>query len=466
MQTLFLEKLEEIKIPVKSHMSLLEEDELNRLYKHIGIVSKNRVEGSDDGVNVDQQEQVDNQVRKNIPRIIRKTEIIIHDDDYEREIRDRNKNKNTTNNTSNKKNFVRTSSSTDGLMAGLARGNDHGSNTRKQNPEHAKTNERDWSPVKKKGEEPKITPEPVDDLSGMNRGDRIRRPMDNILSIKKVSSREEREKQSLEENETKQDSPVEATQNEEVKKAENKAEAEKTENRNTIGIQKESVSAGAEKSEDHMAINTQVIQQANTDKAAQSMAAGTIVNEGHVKVIDKQDLFTEKPSGELDKAENQPEVSMKETREDSRQEIREARTEDSDRNRNRGSVAEQRPQSPREDRERGPRMNQQAGHQEIDAQNRGARYDNREGNRDGGQNRSFNREGSQGGGYNRDGGQRTSFNREGSQGGGFNREGGQGGYNREGGQGGGYNRDGGQKTSFNREGGQSGSYNREGGPKP
>ncbi|NLO40002.1 MAG: translation initiation factor IF-2 [Ruminiclostridium sp.] len=477
-----IEKLEEINISVKSHMSLLEEDELNRLYKHIGIVNRDRVEGSDDGVNVDQQEQVEVQIRKSIPRIIRKTEIIIHDDDYEREIRDRNKNKGS----SNKKGYVRTSSSTDGLMAGLARGNDsHGSNTRKHNPENAKTNERDHISVKKKANEPKITPEPVDDSGGLNRGDRIRRPMDNILSIKKVSTREEREKQSLEENEIKQDA-LETKQNEEINKVDNKAEVDKTDSR----IQKETVSAGAEKSEDHMAINTQVIQQANTDMTAESKASGTVVNEGLAKAIDQQEPSGDKSAVVSEKAQPQPRTSTKESREEGRQESREARAEDSDRNRSRGGAPENRAQSPGGDRERGPRTNQQSGYQDRDAQNRTGRYDNREGSRDGsqnrsfnreqggynrdsGQNRSFNRDGGQGGqsrdagqsrSYNRDGGQNRPFNREGGQAGGFNRDGGQNRpFNRDGGQTGGYNRDGGQNRPFNRDGGQTGGYNRDGG---
>ncbi|HEY8499561.1 MAG TPA: translation initiation factor IF-2 N-terminal domain-containing protein, partial [Clostridia bacterium] len=76
-----MEKLAEINISVKSHMSLLEEDELERLYKHIGVVNRSRVDGSDEKSAADQQEEPDNLIaRKNIPRIIRKTEIIIHDD--------------------------------------------------------------------------------------------------------------------------------------------------------------------------------------------------------------------------------------------------------------------------------------------------------------------------------------------------------------------------------------------------
>jgi translation initiation factor IF-2 len=81
-----IEKLAEININVKSHMSLLEENDLEKLYKHIGVVNRNRVDGTEEKSTADQQEEPDNLiVRKNIPRIIRKTEIIIHDDDYGRQ---------------------------------------------------------------------------------------------------------------------------------------------------------------------------------------------------------------------------------------------------------------------------------------------------------------------------------------------------------------------------------------------
>ena len=77
-----MEKMEEINIKVKSHMSLLDDEQLDRLYKHIGVVNRNLISGSDEGSSTNQPEQPGNQlIRKSIPRIIRKTEIIIHDDD-------------------------------------------------------------------------------------------------------------------------------------------------------------------------------------------------------------------------------------------------------------------------------------------------------------------------------------------------------------------------------------------------
>ena len=185
-----MEKLAEINISVKSHMSLLEEDELERLYKHIGVVNRSRVDGSDEKSAADQQEEPDNLIaRKNIPRIIRKTEIIIHDDDYIHESREKEKKK-------SKRGFVRTSSSTDGLMAGLRRDSDSFiPSIRKHIPDASKKVQERDKPTREKVEEPKVQDLGKDDIIGINpRTDRIRRPVDSILSIKKVSSRDEREK--------------------------------------------------------------------------------------------------------------------------------------------------------------------------------------------------------------------------------------------------------------------------------
>jgi translation initiation factor IF-2 len=186
-----IEKLAEININVKSHMSLLEENDLEKLYKHIGVVNRNRVDGTEEKSTADQQEEPDNLiVRKNIPRIIRKTEIIIHDDDYGHDSREKEKKR-------SKRSYVRTSSSTDGLMAGLRRDGDSSNipSIRKHVPDGSKkVRERD-KPVREKVEESKVQDLGKDDIIGITqRTDRIRRPVDSILSIKKVSSRDEREK--------------------------------------------------------------------------------------------------------------------------------------------------------------------------------------------------------------------------------------------------------------------------------
>lgn len=186
-----IEKLAEINISVKSHMSLLEEDELERLYKHIGVVNRSRVDGSDEKSSAERQEEPDNLiVRKNIPRIIRKTEIIIHDDDYVHDSREKEKKK-------SRRSFIRTSSSTDGLMAGLRRDSDgYIPSIRKHIPDAGKNAQEQEKPAREKPEEPKVKDLGTDDIIGITqRTDRIRRPVDSILSIKKVSSRDEREKQ-------------------------------------------------------------------------------------------------------------------------------------------------------------------------------------------------------------------------------------------------------------------------------
>ena len=358
-----IEKLEEINIKVKSHMSLLEEDELDRLYKHIGIVNRNRVEGSDDAANADQPEQAENQIRRGIPRIIRKTEIIIHDDEYERDSRDKDKNKNKS-----KKSIVRTSSATDGLMAGLTRGNEN-VYTRKTPPEPAPKKEEPI--VRKKVEEPKAPQNAVDDIISISpRGERIRRPMDNILSIKKVSSRDERLKQL--EAEAKQDTVQTTVEKEPEKKealtviADKTDKTEKTDNRATTGTQKETVSAGAEKSEEHMTINTQVAQQAMNEKAVESKPAGTTVNEVVQKAADNETVKTAQP-------EVRATVQVKESKESDQAERKDA-------NRNRSNMPEQRPQMSRDDR--GPRAGQ-----ERDQHGRGPNRDGGQFGRDAAQNR-------------------------------------------------------------------------------
>ena len=72
-----MEKMEEINIQVKSHMSLVDDDQIDRLYKHIGVVNRDLVTGSDEGNNADQSEKQESQlVRKSIPRIIRKLRLL------------------------------------------------------------------------------------------------------------------------------------------------------------------------------------------------------------------------------------------------------------------------------------------------------------------------------------------------------------------------------------------------------
>ncbi len=91
------EKLAEINIFVKNHMSLLSDEELKALYNHIGIINQDaakRAENEERKSGPVQQagaELKDKQIKKDAkqaPRIIRKTEIII---DSRNEIRDESK---------------------------------------------------------------------------------------------------------------------------------------------------------------------------------------------------------------------------------------------------------------------------------------------------------------------------------------------------------------------------------------
>lgn len=84
-----MEKLAEININLKNHMSLLEDDQLEALYKHIGV--KIKTDGSA-GEQAQESEPAGGAQKteprretKDIPRIIRKTEIIINTkkDDYD-----------------------------------------------------------------------------------------------------------------------------------------------------------------------------------------------------------------------------------------------------------------------------------------------------------------------------------------------------------------------------------------------
>ena len=274
-----MEKLEEINIKVKSHMSLLDDEQLDRLYEHIGVVNRNRISGSDEGNSVDQPEQPGSQlIRKSIPRIIRKTEIIIHDED---DYNDINKDKQ---NKKNKNGYVRASSSTDGLRAGLKREDDDLiSSIRKHKSEQDEPKKKEVE-TKKSTEEKSIeAPKAVnitdndtaEDTS--QRSERIRRPVDSILSIKKVSSKKDWDKRKADETEKAEDKATEAEvgqkeqkdqkeQHEQYeKKGETitktddiiKAEPLQTEKENILDSeQKESISAGAEQKEGHMQIET------------------------------------------------------------------------------------------------------------------------------------------------------------------------------------------------------------------
>ncbi len=125
-----MEKLAEINVNVKNHMSLLEPHELDALYKHIGVIrhddKKNEVgekKTVTESANSAEKKKEVKKDNKSAPRIIRTTEIIIDskaDDSSESNTFSKNETKNVQ-----KKNyrndFVKIESSTSGLRPGFVR---------------------------------------------------------------------------------------------------------------------------------------------------------------------------------------------------------------------------------------------------------------------------------------------------------------------------------------------------------
>ncbi|NLB79738.1 MAG: translation initiation factor IF-2 [Clostridiaceae bacterium] len=162
-----MEKLNEIKIFPKSHMTTLEDDELEKLYKHIGVVKrvKNDVDNSPSDVD-SKPDLAESNTRKSAPRIIRKTEVIFHDDIPLQEPKEKKE----------RKGFVRSSDSNDGLMAGY---------TRKR--ENAVTNVKKRTKPEREKPVEEIKPLVTADVEKIS--DVHQTPVDDILSIKKVVKR-------------------------------------------------------------------------------------------------------------------------------------------------------------------------------------------------------------------------------------------------------------------------------------
>ena len=163
-----MEKLNEIGIYPKSHMTTLEDDELDKLYKHIGVVKRQKEDA--DTTRSDSESKADyaDKAKKNAPRIIRKTEVIFHDDIPRMENKENKE----------KKNFIRSSESNDGLMAGFTRGRENlVTNVKKRQKQE---------PVNPK-EEPKIVAKVQPDIFS----DVPKQPVDDILSVKKVKVKPE-----------------------------------------------------------------------------------------------------------------------------------------------------------------------------------------------------------------------------------------------------------------------------------
>lgn len=167
-----MEKLEEIGIHPKSHMSTLEDDELERLYKHIGIVDRTQKNNAPASKNDSGKiERAESTAKRGVPRIIRKTEVVVHDDDdlIPEEPKEKKK---------ERRSYIRVSDSNDGLIAGFTRGDEDSVITSiRKRP---------------KKEEPKPQPEekkqePADILESIAASNKIKKPVDDILSIKKVA---------------------------------------------------------------------------------------------------------------------------------------------------------------------------------------------------------------------------------------------------------------------------------------
>lgn len=127
-----MEKLAEINIVVKNHMSLLEEHELEALYNHIGVIKHK--DGSEEKKVIQALHTADNskdtrKEAKNAPRIIRTTEIIVDSND---EVRNTKTDNNSNNGkkadnrdfSKNKRNdYVKVATSNSGLRPGFVREN-------------------------------------------------------------------------------------------------------------------------------------------------------------------------------------------------------------------------------------------------------------------------------------------------------------------------------------------------------
>ena len=164
-----MEKLNEIGIYPKSHMSTLEEDELEKLYKHIGVVKRPKEDADSSRSDSEPKADYTDKARKNAPRIIRKTEVIIHDDISLMDDRESKENKT----------IIRTSESNDGLMAGFTRKRDNPITSIRKRPKP--------EPAKPKDEkaEDKIRPDLFSDIP--------KQPVDDILSVKKVIKTENKD---------------------------------------------------------------------------------------------------------------------------------------------------------------------------------------------------------------------------------------------------------------------------------
>ena len=122
-----MEKLAEINIHVKNHMSLLEPHELDALYKHIGVIKHDEKKQDDekkpavDSLHTAEKKKDVKKDMKSAPRIIRTTEIVIDSKTETVSSDQSNYQKKDTNQTATKPNYFKSDSSTSGLRPGYVR---------------------------------------------------------------------------------------------------------------------------------------------------------------------------------------------------------------------------------------------------------------------------------------------------------------------------------------------------------
>ncbi len=126
-----MEKLAEININVKNHMSLLEPHELDALYKHIGVIKhddkkeEDKRTGTPDTFHSADKKKDLKKDMKSAPRIIRTTEIVIDSRGEAGSAEHGGFSKKEPNQGHSKPSYVKTESSTSGLRPGYVRDNIH-----------------------------------------------------------------------------------------------------------------------------------------------------------------------------------------------------------------------------------------------------------------------------------------------------------------------------------------------------
>jgi len=165
-----MEKLNEINIYPKSHMSTLEPEEVQRLYEHIGVVNHDKDKGEESQGNTEPKaEHSAVSVNRNAPRIVRKTRVIIHDETSFDDQQNRKK----------QKTIVRKSDSNEGLLAGFTR----------EDSDSPITGVRKRSKAKPKEKEEKKDPISILKAETERAAEKQVKPVDDIIGITRVIKR-------------------------------------------------------------------------------------------------------------------------------------------------------------------------------------------------------------------------------------------------------------------------------------